>query len=105
MNSAGLKNNSMQQRRRDFVVAMLGYMVGGQLGKQFGGKAIIILRLHGSYHNILGHGRVVVEQWIVHDDCVEFADLCWAMVSINIYSLMMRITWTEVEAAIHRIWQ
>ena len=23
-----------------------------------------------------GHERVVVEQWIVHDDCVEFADLC-----------------------------
>ena len=80
------------------VVTMLGYMVGGQLGKQFGGKAIIIYAAFstalittfwGMNESLWDNGLFMMTVW-------SLQTFVWAMVSINIYSLMMRITWTEV---------
>jgi len=80
------------------IVTMLGYMVGGQLGKQFGGKAIIIYSAFttalitafwGMNENLWSNGFFMMAIW-------SLQTFVWAMVSINIYSLMMRITWTEV---------
>ena len=80
------------------VVTMLGYMVGGQLGKQFGGKAIIIYAAFstalittfwGMNESLWNNGLFMMTVW-------SLQTFVWAMVSINIYSLMMRITWTEV---------
>jgi PAT family beta-lactamase induction signal transducer AmpG len=80
------------------IVTMLGYMVGGQLGKQFGGKAIIIYSAFstalittfwGMNESLWSNGLFMMTVW-------SLQTFVWAMVSINIYSLMMRITWTEV---------
>ncbi|CAI8283980.1 MAG: hypothetical protein CMA41_06330 [Euryarchaeota archaeon] len=80
------------------IVTMLGYMAGGQLGKQFGGKAIIIYSAFttalitafwGMNENLWSNGFFMMVIW-------SLQTFVWAMVSINIYSLMMRITWTEV---------
>jgi len=80
------------------IVTMLGYMVGGQLGKQFGGKAIIIYAAFttalittfwGMNEALWSNGLFMMTVW-------SLQTFVWAMVSINIYSLMMRITWTEV---------
>ncbi|MGB1487104.1 MAG: MFS transporter [Candidatus Poseidoniaceae archaeon] len=80
------------------VVTMLGYVVGGQLGKQFGGKAIIIYAAFttalittfwGMNESLWDNGVFMMTVW-------SLQTFIWAMVSINIYSLMMRITWTEV---------
>ncbi|MGA0379845.1 MAG: MFS transporter [Candidatus Poseidoniaceae archaeon] len=80
------------------IVTMLGYVVGGQLGKQFGGKAIIIYAAFttalittfwGMNETLWSNGLFMMTVW-------SLQTFVWAMVSINIYSLMMRITWTEV---------
>ncbi|MGB0780346.1 MAG: MFS transporter [Candidatus Poseidoniaceae archaeon] len=80
------------------IVTMLGYMVGGQLGKQFGGKSIIIgaafstsliTIVWGMNESLWSNGIFMMTVW-------SLQTFVWAMVSINIYSLMMRITWTEV---------
>ena len=80
------------------VVTMLGYVVGGQLGKQFGGKAIIvysafvtalITAFWGMNESLWSNGIFMMSVW-------SLQTFTWAMVSINIYSLMMRVTWTEV---------
>ena len=80
------------------IVTMLGYMVGGQLGKQFGGKAIIIgaafstaliTVIWGTNESLWSNGLFMMTVW-------SLQTFVWAMVSINIYSLMMRITWAEV---------
>ena len=80
------------------IVTMLGYMVGGQLGKQFGGKSIIIgaafstaliTIVWGMNESLWGNGFFMMTVW-------SLQTFVWAMVSINIYSLMMRITWPEV---------
>ena len=80
------------------IVTMLGYMVGGQLGKQFGGKAIIICAafstalitvIWGMNESLWSNGIFMMTVW-------SLQTFVWAMVSINIYSLMMRITWAEV---------
>jgi len=80
------------------IVTMLGYIVGGQLGKQFGGKAIIIYSAFttalittfwGMNESLWSNGLFMMTVW-------SLQTFVWAMVSINMYSLMMRITWTEV---------
>ena len=80
------------------IVTMLGYMVGGQLGKHFGGKAIIICAafstalitvIWGMNESLWSNGVFMMTVW-------SLQTFVWAMVSINIYSLMMRITWAEV---------
>ena len=80
------------------IVTMLGYVVGGQLGKQFGGKAIIvysafvtalITAFWGMNESLWSNGIFMMSVW-------SLQTFTWAMVSINIYSLMMRVTWAEV---------
>lgn len=80
------------------IVTMLGYVVGGQLGKQFGGKAIIVYSAFvtalitvfwGMNEALWSNGIFMMSVW-------SLQTFTWAMVSINIYSLMMRVTWTEV---------
>ena len=80
------------------IVTMLGYIVGGQLGNRFGGKLVMIYSALGTAlvtatwgltESMWSSGLFMMSIWCVHT-------FTWAMVSINIYSLMMRITWGEV---------
>ena len=80
------------------IVTMLGYIVGGQLGNRFGGKLVMIYSALGTAlvtatwgltDSMWSSGLFMMSIWCVHT-------FTWAMVSINIYSLMMRITWGEV---------
>lgn len=77
---------------------MLGYIVGGQLGNRFGGKSIIIYSALGTAlftatwgltESMWEDGYFMMTIWCLR----TFA---WSMVSINIWALMMRITWSEV---------
>jgi MFS family permease len=77
---------------------MIGYIVGGQLGRKFGGKLVMIYSALGAAITTAFWGMsepvwdsslFMMSIWSVHT-------FLWAMVSINVYSLMMRITWGEV---------
>ena len=77
---------------------MIAYLIGGQLGKKFGGKSVIIYSaLAGSIVSLIwglsesmwGSAVFLVSIWSI-------STFVMALVSINIYSLMMRITWGEV---------
>ena len=80
------------------VLTMVAYLVGGQLGKMFGGKSVII---YGALT-----GALVSVAWGMTESLWSstfYLVFIWslstfvmALVSINIYSLMMRITWGEV---------
>ncbi len=80
------------------VVTMLGYIVGGQLGKKFGGKSTIIYSALGT--------SLLTATWGMTESLWSSAffmmaiwclrTFAWSMVSINIYSLMMKITWGKV---------
>ena len=77
---------------------MLGYIVGGQLGNRFGGKSIIIYSALGTALFTATWG-LTESRW--EDGYFMMTIWClrtfaWSMVSINIFSLMMRITWSEV---------
>jgi len=79
-------------------VSMLGYIVGGQLGNRFGGKSIIIYSALGTALFTATWG-LTESRW--EDGSFMMTIWClrtfaWSMVSINIFSLMMRITWSEV---------
>ena len=79
-------------------VSMLGYIVGGQLGNRFGGKSIIIYSALGTALFTATWG-LTESRW--EDGYFMMTIWClrtfaWSMVSINIFSLMMRITWSEV---------
>ena len=80
------------------VVTMIGYIVGGQLGRKFGGKSVMIYSALGAAlttacwgltEPLWNSGLFMMAIWSIHT-------FLWAMVSINVYSLMMRITWGEV---------
>ena len=80
------------------VVTMIGYIVGGQLGRKFGGKLVMIYSALGAAITTAFWGMsepvwdsslFMMSIWSVHT-------FLWAMVSSNVYSLMMRITWGEV---------
>ena len=80
------------------VVTMIGYMIGGQLGKRFGGKLIIIYSalgaailnlIWGLSEPMWGSELFMMSIWCLHT-------IAWAMVAINTYSLMMRVTWGKV---------
>jgi len=80
------------------IITMLAYIVGGELGKKFGGKSVIIYStlvgaiittIWGLTESLWSSGYYLVVIWSVHT-------FVFAMVSINIFSLMMRITWSEV---------
>ena len=77
---------------------MLGYIVGGQLGKRYGGKSIIIystlalvlISIIWGFTEPLWENQIfLVSIWSMHT-------FCQGMVYINIFSLMMKVTWPEV---------
>ena len=77
---------------------MLGAMAGGELGRQFGGKSMLMYAalsaslttlVWGTFDNLWSEGWFMMFVWIVHT-------FLWAIVSICAYSLMMRVTWAEV---------
>ena len=80
------------------VVTMLGAMAGGELGRRFGGKSMLMFAalsaslttlVWGTFDNLWSEGWFMMLVWIVHT-------FLWAIVSICAYSLMMRVTWAEV---------
>jgi PAT family beta-lactamase induction signal transducer AmpG len=80
------------------IVTMIGYIIGGQLGRKFGGKSVMIYSALGAAittafwgmsESLWSSSLFMMSIWSVHT-------LLWAMVAINVYSLMMRITWGEV---------
>ena len=80
------------------VVTMLGAMAGGELGRRFGGKSMLMFAALGASLTTLtwglmdsmwGEGWFMMLVWIIHT-------FLWAIVSICAYSLMMRVTWAEV---------
>ena len=80
------------------IITMAGYIIGGQLGKRFGGKSVMIYSALGAAlatatwgltESFWSSGLFMMAIWSIHT-------FLWAMVSINVYSLMMRITWGEV---------
>ena len=80
------------------IITMLGYIVGGQLGKKFGGKAVIIYSALGGA--LLTTTWGLTENWWSNDlfmiSIWSIRTFVFAMVSMNIFSLMMKITWSEV---------
>ncbi|DAC58772.1 MAG TPA: MFS transporter, partial [Candidatus Poseidoniaceae archaeon] len=80
------------------IVTMLGYLVGGVLGKTIGGKATIIYAavgtaitttIWGLTEGLWGEGIFMMAIW-------SLRTFGWAVVMVNIYSLMMKVTWGEV---------
>ncbi len=80
------------------VLTMLAYIVGGHLGRIIGGKSVIIYAsLAGAIITAFwgltepwwGNSIFMISIWSVRT-------FVFAMVSINVFSLMMRITWSEV---------
>ena len=80
------------------VVTMLGAMAGGELGRRFGGKSMLMFAAlcaslttltWGMLDSMWSEGWFMMLVWIIHT-------FLWAIVSICAYSLMMRVTWAEV---------
>ncbi|MDP6232677.1 MAG: MFS transporter [Candidatus Poseidoniaceae archaeon] len=80
------------------ALTVLGYLVGGQLGRRFGGKKVIIYAalgtafvtaLWGISGGLWGSTVWMVGVW-------SLKNFGWSVVMINIYSLMMKVTWGEV---------
>ena len=80
------------------VVTMLGAMAGGELGRRFGGKSMLMYAavgaslttlVWGMLDNLWSEGWFMMLVWLIHT-------FLWAIVSICAYSLMMRVTWAEV---------
>ena len=80
------------------IVTMIGYLVGGQLGRRFGGKSVIIFgalatalstSLWGISEGLWDNATWMVGIW-------SLRSFGWSVVMINIYSLVMKVTWGEV---------
>tara|TARA_B100001564_G_scaffold130056_1_gene108800 strand:- start:8033 stop:10012 length:1980 start_codon:yes stop_codon:yes gene_type:complete len=79
-------------------LTMLAYIIGGHLGRIVGGKSVII------YASLAGAIITAIwgltEAWwssnIFMISIWSVRTFVFAMVSINVFSLMMRITWSEV---------
>ena len=80
------------------ILTMFAYVVGGHLGKIIGGKSVIIYAsLAGAIITAVwglteawwGNSIFMISIWSIRT-------FVFAMVSINVFSLMMRITWSEV---------
>ena len=80
------------------LLTMFAYVVGGQLGRLVGGKSVIIYAsLAGAIITAFwglteawwGNSVFMLTIWSIRT-------FVFAMVSINVFSLMMRITWSEV---------
>ena len=80
------------------ILTMFAYIVGGQLGRLVGGKSVII------YASLAGAIITAIwgltEAWwgnsVFMITILSIRTFVFAMVSINVFSLMMRITWSEV---------
>ena len=77
---------------------MIGYLVGGQLGRRFGGKSVII---YGAFSTALSTSLWGISgelwdnaTWMV--GIWSIRSFGWSVVMINIYSLVMKVTWGEV---------
>ena len=80
------------------ILTMFAYVVGGHLGRLIGGKSVIIYAsLAGAIITAVwglteawwGNSVFMLTIWSIRT-------FVFAMVSINVFSLMMRITWSEV---------
>ena len=80
------------------VFVVLSYLVGGQLGKRFGGKSVIIYSalftslttaLWGLSEPLWGNTIFMILMWSV-------TTFTWGVATINIYALVMQVTWSEV---------
>ena len=80
------------------VATMLGAMAGGELGRRFGGKSMLMYAavaaslttlVWGMFDNLWSEGWFMMLVWLIHT-------FLWSIVSICAYSLMMRVTWAEV---------
>ena len=80
------------------VATMLGAMAGGELGRRFGGKSMLMYAaigaslttlVWGTFDNQWSNVWFMMLVWLIHT-------FLWAIVSICAYSLMMRVTWAEV---------
>jgi PAT family beta-lactamase induction signal transducer AmpG len=80
------------------ILTMFAYIVGGHLGRLIGGKSVIIYAsLAGAIITAVwgltevwwGNSIFMLTIWSIRT-------FVFAMVSINVFSLMMRITWSEV---------
>ena len=80
------------------IITMFAYVVGGHLGRLIGGKSVIIYAsLAGAIITAMwglteawwGNSIFMITIWSIRT-------FLFAMVSINVFSLMMRITWSVV---------
>ena len=80
------------------LVTMLGAMAGGELGRRFGGKSMLMYAalsasltslVWGLFDHLWSDGLFMMLVWSIHT-------FLWAIVSICAYSLMMRVTWAKV---------
>jgi len=80
------------------IITMFAYVVGGHLGRIIGGKSVIIYAsLAGAIITAMwglteawwGNSIFMITIWSIRT-------FLFAMVSINVFSLMMRITWSVV---------
>lgn len=80
------------------IVTMIGYLVGGQLGKKLGGKATIIYAAIGTAISttVWGLTEGMWSEGIFMMAIWSLRTFGWAVVMVNIYSLMMKVTWGEV---------
>ena len=80
------------------VITMAAYLVGGQLGRRFGGKTVIIYSAlaGGLVTAIWGMSESLWDNSVYMMSMWSIRTFVMALVSINLFALMMRITWSEV---------
>ena len=80
------------------MITMVAYLVGGQLGRKFGGKTVIVYSalVGGLVTAIWGMSESLWDNSIYMMSMWSIRTFVMALVSINLFALMMRITWSEV---------
>ena len=80
------------------MITMVAYLVGGQLGRKFGGKTVIVYSAlaGGLVTAIWGMSESLWDNSIYMMSMWSIRTFVMALVSINLFALMMRITWSEV---------
>ena len=80
------------------IMHIVGYILGGQLGKWFGGKLVVIYSTLGAIICLIVWG-IAAPLWNSTFFMILIWSICtimWGIVAISMYSLLMRITWSEV---------